>query len=159
MTTAYTSGTAYVNALATGTAGTGTTLTASGTGTVVEIDNMLRSMWDTSRISPTVIYVNSQELQNIKNKCLSNASAPLLHINQQIGDGKGFMMTAATLVFLFLAFGWMLLITALKVAQDEDWNRFLVVVVALVVAALAASIFLLALKVSARNRELEGSVY
>ena len=94
LTTAFNSGISYVSSMATGTAGTGTTLTASGTGTVVEIDNMLRSMWDTSRISPTVIYVNSQELQNIKNKCLSNASAPLLHINQQIGDGKGFMMTA-----------------------------------------------------------------
>lgn len=94
LTTAFNSGVSYLNALATGTAGTGSTLTASGTGTVVEIDNMLRSMWDTSRISPTVIYVNSQELQNIKNKCLSNASAPLLHINQQTSDGKGFMMTA-----------------------------------------------------------------
>ena len=94
LTTAFNSGTAYVNALATGIAGTGTPLTASGTGTVVEIDNMLRSMWDTSRISPTVMYVNSQELQNIKNKCLSNASAPLLHINQQISDNKGFELTA-----------------------------------------------------------------
>ena len=93
LTTAFNSGTSYVNALATGTAGTGTTLTASGTGTVVEIDNMLRSMWDTSRISPTVLYVNSQELQNIKNKCLSNASAPLIRINQSTSD-KGFEMTA-----------------------------------------------------------------
>ncbi|HEY1282597.1 MAG TPA: NADH-quinone oxidoreductase subunit NuoH, partial [Acidimicrobiales bacterium] len=30
-----------------------------------------------------------------------------------------------------VAFGWLLLITALKVAQDEDWNRVLVVVIAL----------------------------
>jgi NADH-quinone oxidoreductase subunit H len=58
-----------------------------------------------------------------------------------------------------VAFGWMLLITALKVAQDEDWNRVLVVVVALVIAALAASVFALALKVSARNRQLEGSTF
>jgi len=58
-----------------------------------------------------------------------------------------------------VAFGWMLLITALKVAQDENWNRLLVVVIALVVAGVASSIFFLALKVSARNRELEGSVY
>lgn len=93
LTTAFNSGTAYINALATGTAGTGTPLTASGTGTVVEIDNMLKSMWDTSRVSPTVIYVNSQELQNIKNKCLSNASAPLLRVNEPV-DGKGFEMTA-----------------------------------------------------------------
>ena len=58
-----------------------------------------------------------------------------------------------------VAFGWMLLITSLKVAQDEEWNRVLVVAVALVVAALAASVFALALKVSARNRQLEGTPF
>lgn len=39
---------AYVNTLATGTAGTGTALTASGRGSVVEIDTMLQSMWETT---------------------------------------------------------------------------------------------------------------
>src|SRR6202522_2930258 len=48
---------AYVNAFATGTAGTGTFLTASGRGSVNEIDNMLVQMWNTYRISPTVLYV------------------------------------------------------------------------------------------------------
>lgn len=59
---------AYISTLATGTAGTGTALTASGRGSVVEIDTMLQSMWDNYRISPTVLYVNSQELRNITNK-------------------------------------------------------------------------------------------
>ncbi len=54
---------------------------------------MLQSMWDNYRISPTVIYVNSQELKNIKNKCLSNSSAPLLRIDHDI-EGKGYQMTA-----------------------------------------------------------------
>ena len=58
-----------------------------------------------------------------------------------------------------VAFGWLLLITALKVAQDEDWNRVLVVVIALAVAVVAWAIFSVALRVSARNRELEGSQY
>jgi hypothetical protein len=84
---------AYVASQATGTAGTGTPLTASGTGTVVEIDNMLQSMWDNYRISPTVMYVNSQEMKNIKNKCLTSSSAPLLRIEQPV-DEKGFAMTA-----------------------------------------------------------------
>jgi hypothetical protein len=44
---------AYFNSLATGVAGTGTVLTSSGRGSVVEIDTMLRTMWDTSQISPT----------------------------------------------------------------------------------------------------------
>jgi NADH-quinone oxidoreductase subunit H len=58
-----------------------------------------------------------------------------------------------------VAFGWLLLITALKVAQDEDWNRVVVVVIALAVAVVAWVIFSVALRVSARNRELEGSQY
>lgn len=76
---------AYVKSMATGTAGTGTPLTAGGRGNVVEIDAMLQSMWDQFRLSPTVIWVNSQELKNITSKVLSNASGPLLRyeINQQ----------------------------------------------------------------------------
>jgi NADH-quinone oxidoreductase subunit H len=58
-----------------------------------------------------------------------------------------------------VAFGWLLLITALKVAQDEDWNRVVVVVIALAVAVVAWVIFTVALRASARNRELEGSQY
>jgi len=77
---------AYVQSLATGTAGTGTFMTPSGRGSVVEIDNMLVSMWNNYRISPTVIYVNAQEQRNITNKCLTNASGPLLHYNVQ-ADG------------------------------------------------------------------------
>jgi NADH-quinone oxidoreductase subunit H len=58
-----------------------------------------------------------------------------------------------------VAFGWLLLITSLKVAQDEGWNRVVVVVIALVVAAIGWGVFGLALKVSARNREFEGSSF
>jgi hypothetical protein len=76
----------YVQALATGTAGTGSYLTPSGRGSVVEIDNMLMSMWNNYRISPTVLYVNSQEQRNITAKCLTNASGPLLRYNVQ-ADG------------------------------------------------------------------------
>ncbi len=72
---------AFVNILPTGSAGTGTVLTASGRGSVNEIDAMLQSMWDNFSLSPTVIYVNSQELKNITNKVLSNASGPLLRYN------------------------------------------------------------------------------
>jgi hypothetical protein len=78
---------AYVQSLATGTAGTGSFLTASGRGSVVEIDNMLMSMWNNYRISPTVLYVNSQEQRNITTKCLSNSSGPLLRYNVQ-SDGE-----------------------------------------------------------------------
>ena len=76
-----------MQSLASGTAGTGTFLTSSGRGSVVEIDNMLMSMWNNYRISPTVLYVNTQEQQNITAKCLTNASGPLLRYNVQ-ADGE-----------------------------------------------------------------------
>jgi NADH-quinone oxidoreductase subunit H len=62
-------------------------------------------------------------------------------------------------ILIPVAFAWLMLITALKVAQDQDWNRVLVVAIALVVAAVAWGLFTLALRVSARERELEGSQY
>jgi hypothetical protein len=48
----------FVQALPSGTAGTGTPLTPSGRGSILEIDNMLLQMWNSYRLSPTVIYVN-----------------------------------------------------------------------------------------------------
>ena len=77
---------AYVNTLATGTAGTGTPLTAGGRGNVNEIDAMFQSMWDNFRCGPTVILANSQEVKNITNKVLSSASGPLLRYDG--GSGK-----------------------------------------------------------------------
>ena len=77
---------AYVQALAAGTAGIGTFLTASGRGSVNEIDNMLVAMWNNYRLSPTVIYVNVQEQRNITQKCLTNASGPLVRY-QVSSDG------------------------------------------------------------------------
>ena len=85
LTTALKSGSnAYVNILASGTAGTGTPLTASGRGSVNEIDTMFQTMWTNYELSPTVLYVNVQELKNITSKVLSNASGPLLRYN--VGD-------------------------------------------------------------------------
>ncbi|HTV88000.1 MAG TPA: hypothetical protein VME41_03195 [Stellaceae bacterium] len=82
LTTALSAGSnAYVNILGTGTAGTGTFLTASGRGSVNEIDTMFQTMWSNYQLSPTVLYVNVQELRNITSKVLSNASGPLLRYN------------------------------------------------------------------------------
>lgn len=80
---------AYVQTLATGTAGTGTPLTASGRGSVNEIDVALQAMWDNFRLSPTVMYVNSQEQKNITGKCLANSTGPLLRFNVDQGGDKG----------------------------------------------------------------------
>ncbi len=80
--------------LPTGTAGTGTPLTASGRGSVVEIDAMFQTMWNNFQLSPTVLYVNVQELKNITDKVLSNASAPLLRY-EVAGDGNAYDLAAA----------------------------------------------------------------
>jgi hypothetical protein len=79
----------YVQALASGTAGTGTFLTASGRGSVNEIDAMLVEMWNAYRVSPTVLYVNAQEQKNITNKCLTNASGPLIRYNVAADSDNG----------------------------------------------------------------------
>ncbi|HEX3884755.1 MAG TPA: hypothetical protein VHW66_19030 [Stellaceae bacterium] len=85
---------AYVKTMATGTAGTGTPLTASGRGSVVEIDTMFQTMWNNFELSPTVLYVNSQELGNLTTKVLNGSSSPLLRYNEP-GDGDAFNITAS----------------------------------------------------------------
>ncbi len=87
LTTALASGSnAYVSILPTGSAGTGTVLTSSGRGSVNEIDAMFETMWQNFELSPTVLYVNAQELKNITAKVLSGASAPLLRYHEPVGQ-------------------------------------------------------------------------
>jgi hypothetical protein len=101
LTTALKSGSnAYVNVLPTGTAGTGTPLTASGRGSVVEIDTMFQQMWELYQLSPTVLFVNVQELKNITSKVLSNASGPLLRYEVS-GDGNAYDLAAAGAVSFY----------------------------------------------------------
>ena len=80
---------AYYNAFA-----TGAKLTASGKGSVVEIDNMLQSLWDNYQVSPTHLFVNSQQLNDITTKCLTSGTYPLLYFRgnetgAQDTSGKG----------------------------------------------------------------------
>ena len=90
---------AYVRTMATGIPGTGTPLTASGRGSVTEIDVMFEAMWDLYQVSPTVLYVNSQELKNITDKVLSSGSGPLLRFDVPAdGSSGGYQLTAAGVV-------------------------------------------------------------
>jgi hypothetical protein len=96
---------AYMNTLATGTPGVGTVLTASSRGTVNEIDQMLRTMWDQYQVSPTVIYVNAQELNNITTKTLQGpSSSPLLQIFTDPKSGYQGMMAGGVVGFYFNPF-------------------------------------------------------
>ena len=57
-------------------------MTASGRGSIDEIDDMLVTMWNNNQLSPTVIYCNAQEIKNISNKVLSGGTnAPLVRYN------------------------------------------------------------------------------
>jgi hypothetical protein len=87
---------AYINTLATGTAGTGTVLTASGSGSITQIDTMFETMWNTYQVSPDVIYVNSQELKNITKKVLQDASGgALVRFSQDFGNGTANVQAGA----------------------------------------------------------------
>lgn len=79
---------AYVVSMATGTAGVGTPLTSGGRGNVVEIDTMLRTMWESLRLGVTVIYCNSQELTNITNKVMAAATGTMLRYNSENGGSN-----------------------------------------------------------------------
>jgi hypothetical protein len=50
-------------------------LTADGNGGIIELDAILKWFWDTYRLSPTDVYVNSQEQTNISKKTLVGPSA------------------------------------------------------------------------------------
>jgi hypothetical protein len=50
---------------------------------------MFQTMWDTFKVSPTVLYVNSQELRNITKKVLAGSSnTSLLCYNEVSGQQK-----------------------------------------------------------------------
>lgn len=77
----------YYSAQATGTAGTGTPLTAGTDGTITEFDTALQYFWDTYRLSPTCIWVSSQEMGYLRRKVLTGAAAAAqrftFNVNQQ----------------------------------------------------------------------------
>lgn len=89
---------AYYNALATGTPGTGTVLAASSRGTITQIDTMLKSFWDNYRLSPEEIYVNSQELTNIYNKCMVSGSNPLVRFNIDASNPNAVTFAAGAII-------------------------------------------------------------
>ena len=71
---------AYIKYMPDGTVGTGTGLTASGDGGIVEINELFRHMWDNYRLSPTRIYVNAQEADNITKKVLQATAAQIPYV-------------------------------------------------------------------------------
>jgi hypothetical protein len=91
-------GTSYTNIFATGTPGTGTTLTGDGAGNIVELLAMFKSMWDKWQVSPSVLFVNSQELTNIIAKTYSKSTQPLLQYITPATPGSPAMITGGASV-------------------------------------------------------------
>jgi hypothetical protein len=89
----------YVKVMATGTAGTGTPLTADGVGGIAEIDAALQSFWDNFRLSPTAIFVNSQEQKNISAKVLAGNANTSQRFTFNVDQG---MIAGGTVVKSYL---------------------------------------------------------
>ena len=62
-------------------------LTSDGASGIVEIDNALKAQWDTNRLTPTKIWVSSQEAVNINKKVMAATGVPLFRINLE-ASGK-----------------------------------------------------------------------
>lgn len=74
----------------------GATLTANGTGGIVEIDAVLKAAWDTYRINPEIMWVSSQQVANITSKILSGGSTSNLRFNVDMKQGMVIGGTLAT---------------------------------------------------------------
>jgi hypothetical protein len=80
----------YYVAQPTGTAGTGTPLTADGAGGILEIDTALQWFWDNLRLSPQTLWVNSQEAKNISRKIIAgNANSAQRFVFNASQDALG----------------------------------------------------------------------
>jgi hypothetical protein len=86
---------AYLRSLPTGVVGTGSPLTSDGTGGIVEIDTALEWYWNQLRISPTEIWVNSQEMGSIRKKVLAAGSAATQRFTFVSQQGQ---LTAASVI-------------------------------------------------------------
>jgi NADH-quinone oxidoreductase subunit H len=58
-----------------------------------------------------------------------------------------------------VALGWLLVLTAIQLGRDEDWNVFAVVAASLAALGAAYLLFTVALNVSRRNRERQGAAF
>lgn len=92
---------ATVVALPTGTAGVGTTLTASGRGTITQIDNALVTFYKSWRFNPDQMILSMDDYNNIATKIINNGGAPLARIVQEASGGKP--VDAGILTFTYVS--------------------------------------------------------
>ena len=91
------SGNAVISTLATGTAGTGTVLSNDGANGITQINQLLKKMWDTSRLGPTKMFISSQEQKNISAKILQSGSTGAFRMVSMGTDPKGNLVGGAVI--------------------------------------------------------------
>ena len=69
-----------------GAAGAGTPLTSDGAGGIVEIDAVLKAMWDNHRVSPDTMWVSSQEALNVSRKIVTGVASTAMRFVQDVGE-------------------------------------------------------------------------
>jgi NADH-quinone oxidoreductase subunit H len=69
------------------------------------------------------------------------------------------LMNLGWKVLIPLSLGWFIVLASIQVGSDAGWNQVVVVAASLGVLVLGALLLLAAVRVSARNREREGSVF
>lgn len=94
----------YVLSQPNGTDGTGTPLTYDNATGIVEFDKVLKYQWDTNRLSPDIIFVNSQEAMNISLKVLKSSNNPAYQFIVDAGDNQGSLMGSALVTRYFNKF-------------------------------------------------------
>jgi hypothetical protein len=68
----------------------GATLTADGASGITQIDTLLKYMWDTFRLSPDTMWVNSQQSLDISKKILAGSANGAFRIN--VDQAQGMMV-------------------------------------------------------------------
>jgi NADH-quinone oxidoreductase subunit H len=69
------------------------------------------------------------------------------------------LMNLGWKVLIPLSLGWFVVLAAMQLGKDEGWNQIAVVAVSLAALLVGALLLMAAVKVSARNREREGTMF
>jgi hypothetical protein len=82
----------------------GAFLTSDGASGIVEIDAALRSQWDSNRLSPTKIWVSSQEAATINKKVLAATGVPLFRFTLPANSEKPVVLGGSAVAGYFNKF-------------------------------------------------------
>lgn len=100
MTQLLTSGSgAYISTLATGTPGTGNTLTSDGGGGCVEIDNALFGMYANAKVRPSHLYMAARTYQALNTVLIKNGNVPLVRFPSTNG-GEGLVTSGRVSTYM-----------------------------------------------------------